>query len=164
MSPAARARLIGILAEAVGAQGLAKGQYQDLYGGVSRTVADITATNTLKTSALLEAAVEMAAVVANADGDVTQSLRDFARAAEQAFQIGDDFLDQRDAVRTMHQPGKDTGKDIDKATLLNSLGTEKTRQRMTALMRQAHRHLRTALGPQSQTRRMLSALLRGARR
>ena len=162
--PETRARLVGILAHAVGAQGLAKGQYQDLHADASRSVAEIATTNMLKTSALLGAAVEMATVVAHADEHVAQALRDFADAAGQAFQIGDDFLDQPDSAPPMHRPamnsGKDIGQDTNKSTLLNRLGAEDTRDRMTGLMRQAYRHLRSALGPRNQTLRMLSNLVR----
>ena len=61
--PAVRARLVARLSETIGAQGLVKGQFLDLRGGL-RTPDDIAATNELKTGVLLGVAVDMAAIIA----------------------------------------------------------------------------------------------------
>ena len=89
--PAAiRSRLVARLSETIGDQGLVKGQFLDLRGS-RRTAADIAVTNELKTGVLLGVAVDMAAIIAETDDGVAASLRAFALAAGQAFQIRDDF-------------------------------------------------------------------------
>lgn len=155
LAGATRARLVCTLSETIGAQGLARGQFQDLHGSGQQSADEITTTNELKTGVLLGVAVEMAAVLAQAGEDATRSLRAFAVAAGHAFQIRDDFADGSDSAIT----GKDSGQDIGKATLLNKLGSAEARRRMAAYVQQAERHLAEALGPRSHTRAFLAQLL-----
>lgn len=157
--PVTRARLVARLAETVGSQGLVRGQFQDLHGG-ARTLDAIATTNELKTGVLLGVAVDMAAIIAQADERVAASLRAFALAAGHAFQIRDDFLDLpgTDVALTGSESGKDTGKDLGKATLLASLGFEETLQRLARHLGDAGRHLDNALGPGARTRRFMAGL------
>lgn len=155
LAPATRTRLVCTLSETIGAQGLARGQFQDLHGSGRRSADDITVTNELKTGVLLGVAVEMAAVMAQADDLATRSLRAFAVAAGHAFQIRDDFADGSDSAIT----GKDSGKDIGKATLVNTLGPAEARRRMAAYVQQAERHLADALGAGGHTHAFLAQLL-----
>lgn len=160
VSPEARVRLTRVLAQAVGAQGLAKGQFQDLHGAYQKSVADIAMTYALKTGALLGLAVEMAAIVAQTGAEATQCLRQFASAAGMAFQIRDDLLDAGMAslLPTDEILGKDTGQDIGKATLPGAVGMEPARLRMASELRRADGQLQRVLGPNSQTRQLLAAL------
>lgn len=155
LAPLVRTSLVGALAEAVGTQGLAKGQFQDLHGGAARSVDDIALTNELKTGALLGATVDMAAIIAQSDARVAQSLRAFASAAGQAFQIRDDLKDLpgNDSAIT----GKDVGLDAGKATLLTTLGVEEARRRLRHHLHEAERHLGDAVGAQQGTRRLLAS-------
>lgn len=157
--PVTRARLVARLAETVGTQGLVRGQFQDLRGG-ARTLDAIATTNELKTGVLLGVAVDMAAIVAQADERVAQSLRAFALAAGHAFQIRDDFLDLpgKDIALTGAESGKDTGKDLGKATMLASLGFEEAQRRLARHLQEAERHLGDALGTATGTRRFVAGL------
>jgi geranylgeranyl diphosphate synthase type II len=152
---AIRARLVAKLSETIGDQGLVKGQFLDLRGG-QRTAQDIAVTNELKTGVLLGVAVDMAAIIAETDDCVAQSLRAFALAAGHAFQIRDDFQDGpgNDSAVT----GKDTGKDLGKATLINTLGHDEARRRLRGHLEDAERHLSAALGSQGVTRRFVAGL------
>jgi len=160
ISPAARARLTTVLAQAVGAQGLARGQFQDLHGAHQRSAAEIAETNALKTTALLGVAIEMAIIVADPDVDVTRCLQAFASAAGQAFQIRDDLLDAGTgpALEAGDIVGKNTGQDIGKATIPHTLGAGQARRRMEKEVLRADQHLYHALGPRNQTRSLLAAL------
>jgi geranylgeranyl diphosphate synthase type II len=153
-----RARLVAVLAETVGTQGLVRGQFLDLRGNQKSGIAptDIAATNELKTGVLLGAAVDMAAIIAEADDAIARSLRAFALATGQAFQIRDDFLDGlgNDSALT----GKDTGKDLGKATLVNTLGHEEAKRRLAAHLHEAERHLLDALGGRQHTRHFVRSL------
>ena len=155
LAPLVRTSLVGALAEAVGTQGLAKGQFQDLHGGAARSVDDIALTNELKTGALLGATVDMAAIICESDARVAQSLRAFASAAGQAFQIRDDLKDLpgNDSAIT----GKDVGLDAGKATLLTTLGVDEARRRLRHHLQEAERHLDDAVGAQQGTRRLLGS-------
>lgn len=157
--PVTRARLVARLAETVGSQGLVRGQYQDLHGG-ARTPDAIATTNELKTGVLLGVAVDMAAILAQADERVAQSLRAFALAAGHAFQIRDDFLDLpgTDIALTGAESGKDTGKDLGKSTLLASLGFDEAQRRLARHLHDAQRHLEDALGAQAVTRLFVGGL------
>ncbi|CAN7495305.1 polyprenyl synthetase family protein [Massilia sp. LjRoot122] len=157
--PVTRARLVARLSDTVGSQGLVRGQFQDLHGG-ARTLDAIATTNELKTGVLLGVAVDMAAIVAQADERVAASLRAFALAAGHAFQIRDDFLDLpgEDIALTGSGSGKDTGKDLGKATLLASLGADEAQRRLARHLHDAQRHLGDALGAAAGTRRFVGGL------
>ncbi len=153
-----RTRLVASLACTVGTQGLVRGQFEDLHGGGSRSASDIAATNDLKTGVLLGAAVDMAAIVANAGAGAVRSLRAFAYAAGQAFQLRDDFLDGADSAVT----GKDSGQDAGKATLVAALGRDEARQRLLAHIADAQRHLADAVGGAQRTQRYMASLFDAA--
>lgn len=155
LEPLVRTSLVTALAEAVGAQGLAKGQFQDLHGGAARSADDIAITNQLKTGVLLGATVDMAAIIAQSDTRVTQSLRAFALAAGQAFQIRDDLKDLpgNDSAIT----GKDVGLDAGKATLLTALGLDEAQRRLSHHLQEAERHLADAVGARQGTRSFLGS-------
>ena len=124
-------------------EGKSRGQFLDLQGG-ARSPEEIATTNELKTGVLLGAAVDMAAITAETDDCVAQALRNFALAAGHAFQIRDDFQDGpgMDSAVT----GKDTGKDIGKATLINTLGFKEARRRLMEHLLEADRCLTDAIG------------------
>jgi geranylgeranyl diphosphate synthase type II len=144
--PLVRARLVGKLSETIGAQGLVKGQFLDLHGG-RRTVDDIATTNELKTGVLLGVAVDMAAIIA------------FALAAGHAFQLRDDFQDEPGNDSTV--TGKDTGKDVGKATLINAVGRDEARRQLGKHLADADRCLTAALGNRPRTRRYVEGLFGG---
>jgi geranylgeranyl diphosphate synthase type II len=98
----------------------------------------------------------MAAIIAETDDCVAASLRAFALAAGHAFQIRDDFQDGpgNDSAVT----GKDTGQDLGKATLVNTVGAEEARRRLGGHLDDAERHLSAALGEEGHTRRFVAGL------
>jgi geranylgeranyl diphosphate synthase type II len=155
--PEVRTRLVCTLGETVGTQGLVRGQFLDLHGG-ARSAGEIAVTNDLKTGVLLGAAVDMAAIVAQADERVVGSLRAFAFAAGQAFQIRDDFQD--DPANDSAVTGKDTGKDAGKATFVNTLGHDEARRRLLSHVAEAERHLSNAVGQRQGTRNFMRSLFR----
>ena len=158
IAPGVRARLVTRLSDTIGAQGLVKGQFLDLRGGL-RSPDDIATTNELKTGVLLGVSVDMAAIIAQADEATTASLRAFAFAAGQAFQIRDDLQDGpgNDSAIT----GKDVSKDIGKATLIATLGAEQARRRLAGHLDEAERCLADALGERQGTRRLVRSLFGG---
>ena len=155
IQPVTRSRLVATLAQTVGDQGLVRGQFEDLHGG-ARSAADIATTNELKTGLLLGVAVDMAAIICHADERTAQSLRAFALAAGQAFQIRDDFLDG--AGNDSAVTGKDTDKDVGKATLVNTLGRDEAQRRLAGCLHDAERALGDAVGGNARTRQLMAQL------
>jgi farnesyl diphosphate synthase len=93
--PAVRLRLIGLLAEAIGASGLAGGQSIDVGAqGQRLALADIDALYARRTGALIRASVLMAAACApQATPHLHEALADFAAPLALAFQIRQELLE-----------------------------------------------------------------------
>ncbi|MFC3606708.1 polyprenyl synthetase family protein [Stutzerimonas tarimensis] len=146
LPPAVRPRLVALLGDAVGEQGLVRGQFEDLHAGCGpREASEVTGTNQLKTGALFGAALEMAALAASASESVLAALRDMAMELGQAFQLYDDLCDgEPDA-----DPGKDQGKDTGKATLVALLGAEAARHRLRQHVQRVENLLEAVYGPES---------------
>ncbi|MDS9468762.1 polyprenyl synthetase family protein [Paracoccus sp. MBLB3053] len=88
---ATRARLIEILAEAVGPAGLCAGQDLDLHA--QKDLPGVEREQDLKTGALFEAGFEMLGVIQRLDGSDMDVLRALGRTLGRAFQSYDDLLD-----------------------------------------------------------------------
>jgi len=134
--PARKVRLIAILEEAVGWNGLVAGQELDILGNVDGDRASAEHLNWLKTGVLFCAAAEMGGVLAGMSPDGLTHIRDFARELGLAFQLADDIAD-RTAV--LEDIGKDVRKDERKTNVVNLLGIEETKQAcLTHLARADH--------------------------
>ncbi|WP_109513610.1 polyprenyl synthetase family protein [Pseudomonas ovata] len=129
---ATRTQLVEVLANAVGMQGLVRGQFQDLREGQGeRSAEQIACTNTLKTGVLFSAIMDMAWMVSDAAADKRAALQGFAMELGQAFQLYDDLQD------SSPDNAKDQGKDEGKSTFISLYGPHKVTQ-------QLHQHLHTA--------------------
>jgi geranylgeranyl diphosphate synthase, type II len=137
LSTDTRTGLMQLLTDAVGADGLIGGQLLDLK---SEPVSDmeVSRINGLKTAALFVASAEAGAVVAGVSGEPRQIFRKFALELGVAFQLADDLLD--DAEYAGHT-GKDTSKDVDKQTLVTSLGRDGARKQLQNHLDVARKHL-----------------------
>lgn len=117
----ARNRMVAMLAEAVGHQGLVSGQMHDLRAGDDAgTRVDAETVNDMKTGALFCAALGMAAIAADATAQARRALLQCGVHIGQAFQLIDDLKDAG------HLPciGKATHLDDGKRTLLSVLGRD----------------------------------------
>ncbi|RUR36939.1 polyprenyl synthetase family protein [Vreelandella populi] len=138
------------LSRAAGLQGLVQGQFRDLSeGSQPRSAEAILSTNTLKTSTLFEATLQMAALAAGASTEVRQTLRCFAQDLGQAFQLLDDLSDGCSTT------GKDINKDSGKSTLVAILGPEEVHQRLQEHLSSADEHLLHACGQKAVTRHFM---------
>jgi farnesyl diphosphate synthase len=137
-------RACAILADAAGAAGMAGGQAIDLlHVGRAMTLPDLTAMHSLKTGALIRAAVTLGAMSGAALPErEALSLQDFARAAGLAFQVVDDILDVEGSSQSL---GKTAGKDAaqGKPTYVALLGIDEARRHARTLAEEA----RAALAP-----------------
>jgi geranylgeranyl diphosphate synthase type II len=121
LDPTTRCALVTILARAVGRDGLAGGQYEDLSSDSKTPLTRVTDANHLKTGMLFMAAVEMAAAIAGAEDGRLERMRRFATQFGQAFQLFDDIKDGQ---------GPLGGEDAGKATIVSIVGLEEARRRL----------------------------------
>jgi farnesyl diphosphate synthase len=139
--PFVRADLVLELARASGTDGMAGGQMMDLAAeGAELDLPAITRLQQLKTGALIEYAVEAAAIMGRLPPEARTPLRGYARNVGLAFQIADDLLDHSGDEQAA---GKRLGKDADagKATFVSVLGEERARAQADMLVTQAIEHL-----------------------
>ena len=118
-------RALGIFTAAVGPSGVCGGQTLDMFkdaepGCGARRIAS------LKTGALIRAAVLTGAALAGAGGDIFAACDEYAVHLGAAFQIVDDILD---STSTAEELGKTPGKDVlqDKITYVSQYGVDRAR-------------------------------------
>lgn len=122
----ARVQAVGILAEAIGAEGLVGGQVVDLESTGKRLDLDqLEFIHSHKTGALFIAAASLGAVAAGARERDAEALRRYAKNLGLAFQITDDLLDYSGDPATT---GKDAGLDRDRTTFVNLSGIDGARR------------------------------------
>ena len=128
-----RIALVRELASASGLAGMCAGQSLDMAAtGSAVELAQLERLHSLKTGALIRAAVRMGAIAAGAPVGAMSSLDAYSSALGLAFQIRDDILD---VEGDSHAIGKTAGKDIaqGKATYPALLGLQQSRQRLDEL-------------------------------
>jgi geranylgeranyl diphosphate synthase type II len=124
--PDVSARLISILSDAVGLDGLIGGQAIDLLATDQHiTFETLERIHRGKTGALFSAAATAGAIVSAAPADAVRSLAAYAKNLGLAFQIIDDLLDvQGNPAET----GKAAREDVKKTTFVSFSGVEGARQ------------------------------------
>jgi farnesyl diphosphate synthase len=136
---AAAAEACRLLADAAGVLGMAGGQQVDLDAtGVATDEAALTRLHSMKTGALIRAAVQLGARAARPlAADEARALDAYAAAAGLAFQVVDDVLDVEGSAATL---GKTAGKDAAqrKATFVSLLGVDRAKARARSLRDDAH--------------------------
>jgi farnesyl diphosphate synthase len=135
VSVAARVHLVQLLAGACGSIGMTGGQSIDLAAeGQSLTAAEVEHMYSLKTGALIHAAVVSTCLLRDDVSAVHASaLDDFGRAIGVAFQIKDDLLDVEGETEII---GKPAGSDqsLNKATYPSLFGIAASRKRCDELL------------------------------
>jgi farnesyl diphosphate synthase len=132
-----RVRLVAELAAGAGAGGMVGGQMRDIEGEAgSFSDGEITRMQSMKTGALIRAAVRMGAILGGASDEALGQLTEFAEAAGKAYQLADDLLDVTAAPEIM---GKATGKDAanGKQTLVSRIGVAAARRQLAELTHDA---------------------------
>jgi farnesyl diphosphate synthase len=129
-------KMIHLLANACGAEGMAGGQTLDLAftGNATATLQDIEHIHSLKTTALIHAAVQLGALTASTITDAAlETLTRYSHAVGLGFQIRDDILDCCTASEIM---GKPQGLDQQqgKSTYVTLLGLETAQKHCDELL------------------------------
>ena len=135
-----RVAMLAELARASGAAGMCGGQALDIDAtgqGANLDIDALQRLHSMKTGALLRAAVRLGAIAAGADAASRTALDRYADALGLAFQVRDDLLDVEGDAATL---GKTAGKDAaqDKATFPALLGIEASRDRLASLATTMH--------------------------
>jgi geranylgeranyl pyrophosphate synthase len=155
ISDAEAVRLVRLIAAACGSVGMTGGQSIDLYSeGRSLTRAELEQMHSLKTGALIRAAVMAPCCLCTIDDDRRAALEGFAGSIGLAFQVKDDLLDVEGETDVI---GKRAGSDqkLAKATWPSLFGVEEARRRCDELLAEALRSL-DRLGPGADTLRSLA--------
>jgi len=141
-----RAELALLLARAAGGRGMVQGQMLDLAADKlgqppSPTLDHVRRLQGLKTGALIAAASEAGAILAQAPAADRAALKSYGEHLGLAFQIADDLLDAEGDAQTV---GKATGKDhaAGKATLVSLMGPAAARTRLGEAVQSAEAALR----------------------
>lgn len=131
-------RMVQVLANASGSVGMAGGQAIDLaHVGLMMVQEDLEFMHSLKTGALIRAAVQLGALSCPDLSDLDlQHLDEYAKKLGLAFQVIDDVLDCEADTATL---GKTAGKDEDanKPTYVKLLGLAEARHYAESLVQQA---------------------------
>jgi farnesyl diphosphate synthase len=142
--PMVRVRIIETLADASGTAGMAGGQALDLAAeGRRLSLAEVEQVHRLKTGALIQASVMMAAHCRPELPAVQfQALRDFGAAVGFAFQVQDDILDVEGDVTVIGKPpGSDEARGM--PTYVAMAGIDAARARVRELHAEARNLLET---------------------
>nr|WP_255359777.1 farnesyl diphosphate synthase [Halioglobus sp. HI00S01] len=140
LSAEQKIRMIKVLAQASGFEGMVGGQYIDIQAVDSAmSLKDLKAMHDMKTGALIRASLALGGIVANATDEQLTALDDYGRHIGLAFQVVDDILDAEGDSETL---GKTAGKDLEanKPTYVKLLGLDGAKT-------EAQRLLKAALEP-----------------
>ncbi|MGE7764578.1 polyprenyl synthetase family protein [Peribacillus sp. NPDC096540] len=134
--------LISEIAKSAGAEGMVGGQVADMEGeGKQLTLNELEYIHEHKTGKLLTASIISGAILAGANNEQHQHLRDFAYHLGLAFQIRDDILDIEGSVELIGKPvGSDEGNH--KSTYPSLLTLDGAKEKLDYHIKLAH----TALG------------------
>lgn len=158
VEPNLAGKAVQILAEAAGPEHLVGGQMADLAADsasqtseldpgnatdlqANRTIQHLESIHRRKTGALFSASLELGALLAGADNQARNALRNYSEHLGLAFQVVDDLLDHLSDSETM---GKRVGKDADrgKLTYPGLLGIEGAQQKAKHLIESARSELK----------------------
>ena len=131
-------KCIGILTRALSTRGMIGGQAVDLLSANKKINVNVLRyIHIKKTGSLLQAAMEMACALNDAEENLTITLGNFALNLGLAYQIVDDILDEEGTYEVL---GKEPGSDakFHKATYPSLIGLEKSKKRAEKLLRDSH--------------------------
>jgi geranylgeranyl diphosphate synthase type II len=141
-----RAAAAELVARAVSSVGMVGGQMEDMEatgqiegGGDHDPEVRLELIHRHKTGSLLQASVELGAVLAGVSDERRERFARFGSGLGLAFQVADDILD---ATATVDEIGKSPGKDaeVGKLTYVTLYGLEESRQRLADIERELIEH------------------------
>ncbi|TDG13019.1 polyprenyl synthetase family protein [Seongchinamella unica] len=137
LSAEQKVRMIKVLAQASGFEGMVGGQYIDIQAVDSdMTLEELRAMHEMKTGALIRASLALGGIAANATEAQLAALDEYGRNIGLAFQVVDDILDVEGDPETL---GKTQGKDAEanKPTYVKLLGLDGAKAEAQRLLDEA---------------------------
>lgn len=132
-----RIKLIQLLSQASGLQGMIGGQYIDIQSsGQLPSATALENMHNLKTGALIQTALQMGACQSDSFADLSPSLTDFGQKIGLLFQVQDDILDIESDTETLGKP-QGSDQQSDKATYPKLLGLDNAKQFKQSLVAEA---------------------------
>jgi geranylgeranyl diphosphate synthase type II len=147
------------LARSLGTKGMIGGQIIDIESeGKPVDLATVDYIHYHKTAALIEASLVIGGLLANAQKEDLEHIREFGKGIGLVFQIVDDILDIESSTEEL---GKDVGSDIKngKATYPAILGLEVSKQKARELYNKALANLEKLSNKNSKTLQNIAALI-----
>jgi farnesyl diphosphate synthase len=130
-------KLITLLAENGGSQGMVLGQAIDCYfENKPLSIEKVKVLHRNKTAKLIAASLQMGAVIVGLEKAVQEALYTFGIDLGLLFQIQDDIIDE---TQSEEEAGKTTGNDSDKNSFVNLLGLKQTVEEADALAKDLQR-------------------------
>jgi geranylgeranyl diphosphate synthase type II len=158
---ALRGEMAGLLAGAIGLEGMIAGQAADLaMTGQPIDFETLEFIHSRKTGALFSAAAGFGALAGRAGPAERAAVAAYAKNLGLAFQIMDDVIDATGAAA---EAGKDVGKDLRKTTFVSFAGEAGARQ-LAGERVAASREALSGLGPRAEPLRVLARLVLERRR
>ena len=138
VNPANQLKIIHTFSNAIGIEGMAKGQALDIkYTNNKISLDELKTMHQYKTGALINAACLMTVLASNDyDQNILDRIDTFSKSIGLMFQIQDDILDKEANQETL---GKTPGKDeqYNKSTFVSLLGISKSKELATAYYEEA---------------------------
>ena len=137
LSAEQKVRMIKVLAQASGFEGMVGGQYVDIQAVDSEmSLEELRSMHEMKTGALIRASLALGGIAANATDAQLAALDAYGRNIGLAFQVVDDILDVEGDSETL---GKTLGKDAEanKPTYVKLLGLEGAKAEAQRLLDEA---------------------------
>ncbi len=137
LSAEQKVRMIKVLANAAGMEGMVGGQYIDIQATDSDiTLEEVQAMHSLKTGALIRASLAMGGIAAGASEEQLATLDEYGTHIGLAFQVVDDILDVEGDEETL---GKTQGKDMEanKPTYVKLMGLDGAKAEAQRLLQAA---------------------------
>ena len=147
------------LAHSLGTKGMIGGQVIDTESeGKPVDLATVDYIHYHKTAALIEAALMIGAILANAAQEELPHIREFGKGIGLVFQITDDILDIESSTEEL---GKDAGSDVKngKATYPAVLGLEASKKKAMELYNKSLEHLTKLQNKNTETLKNIAALI-----
>ncbi|MEP1469835.1 MAG: polyprenyl synthetase family protein [Halieaceae bacterium] len=132
-----KVRMIKVLSNAAGFEGMVGGQYIDIQATDSdMTLEELRAMHSLKTGALIRASLALGGIAANATEEQLAALDEYGTHIGLAFQVVDDILDvEGDAEKLGKTKGKD--EEANKPTYVKLLGLDGAKAEAQRLLQAA---------------------------
>lgn len=141
------ARIVRLIADAIGTRGMIGGQIADLALERSgATMENLEYIHSHKTGALFIACAQAGALLGGGPEAEVAALGEFAKNVGLAYQIADDILDHEGTIETL---GKPAGQDVEKATFVGVFGLDVSKRITRELYETAEGALE-GLGPRKE--------------